>query len=140
MKRHLLRWRRSLTGMRSILRHIPVPHGDIPSQQADNLASVLKGGKRPILLYCRTGKRAIRTYCLAEASRTDGHSEPELSVIAKNAGFSIDDLHADDHAPYINPENEMTYKLLFQILLVVVGLVVGLLAAVVAKIVITGVC
>src|SRR5580658_4502029 len=74
---------------------IPVPHGEIPSSQVDKLASVLWVGKRPILLYCRTGKRAIRTYCLAEALRDEGHTEPELRMIAKKAGFSIDDLHDD---------------------------------------------
>ncbi len=75
--------------------YIPVPHGDIPPGQVDRLAAVLRDGKKPLLLYCRTGKRAIRTYCLAEASRTAGRSEPELSTIAKSAGFSIEDLHTE---------------------------------------------
>lgn len=75
--------------------YIPVPHGAIPSSQVDKLASVLMVGKRPMLLYCRTGKRAIRTYCLAEASRSGGHTETELRSIAKKSGFSIDDLHDD---------------------------------------------
>ena len=75
--------------------YIPVPHGEIPTSQVDKLASVLREEKRPMLLYCRTGKRAIRTFCLAEASRDEGHTEPELSIIAKKAGFSIDDLHND---------------------------------------------
>ncbi len=75
--------------------YIPVPHGAIPSSQVDKLASELERGKRPILLYCRTGKRAIRTFCLAEASRYRGHTEPELSAIATKSGFSIDDLHDD---------------------------------------------
>ena len=75
--------------------YIPVPHGDIPSIQVDKLASLLRVGKRPMLLYCRTGKRAIRTFCLAEASRYEGHTEPELTAIAKKTGFTIDDLHND---------------------------------------------
>ena len=75
--------------------YIPVPHGEIPSLQVDKLASLLREGKKPMLLYCRTGKRAIRTFCLAEASREEGHTEPELRIIAKKAGFSIDDLQDD---------------------------------------------
>ena len=73
--------------------YIPVPHGDIPSSDVDKLSSVLSNGKRPILLYCRTGKRAIRTFCLAEASRKEGHNEEELVRIARESGFSIDDIH-----------------------------------------------
>jgi len=75
--------------------YIPVPHGAIPAAAVERLSSVLRDGKRPILLYCRTGKRAIRTYCLAEASRTAGHNEQELVSIARESGFKIDDLHAE---------------------------------------------
>jgi uncharacterized protein (TIGR01244 family) len=75
--------------------YIPVPHGAIPGSAVDKLSSVLREGKRPILLYCRTGKRAIRTYCLAEASRKEGHDERELVSIAEESGFSIDDLHTE---------------------------------------------
>jgi len=75
--------------------YIPVPHGAIPASAVEKLSSVLNNAKRPILLYCRTGKRAIRTYCLAEASRKEGHTEEELISIAGKSGFSIDDLHAE---------------------------------------------
>ncbi|MCW3053231.1 MAG: hypothetical protein JWN14_2401, partial [Chthonomonadales bacterium] len=67
--------------------YIPVPHGAIPAAAVERLSSVLRDGKRPILLYCRTGKRAIRTYCLAEASRKEGHNEQELVSIARDSGF-----------------------------------------------------
>ena len=75
--------------------YIPIPHGDIPSSGVDKLSSVLTNGKRPILLYCRTGNRALRTFCLAEASRLAGHSEEELFSIAKKSGFSINDLQPE---------------------------------------------
>ncbi len=75
--------------------YIPVPHGDIPSSQVDKLASVLNSGKRPILLYCRTGKRALRTYCLAEATIKGGPDQQQIMTIAVKAGFGIDDLLGD---------------------------------------------
>jgi len=75
--------------------YIPIPHGEIPSAGVERLSSVLKKGKRPILLYCRTGKRALRTFCLAEAARKDGHSAKELDSIADMSGFDIKDLQPE---------------------------------------------
>jgi uncharacterized protein (TIGR01244 family) len=75
--------------------YIPIPHGDIPAAGVNRLSSVLTDGKRPILLYCRTGKRAVRTYCLAEASRIGGHNAEELESIADQTGFSIKDLQLE---------------------------------------------
>jgi uncharacterized protein (TIGR01244 family) len=78
-----------------VFEYIPIPHGEIPAKGVDRLSSVLTNGKRPILLYCRTGKRALRTFCLAEAARKDGHSAEELNSIADRSGFEIKDLQPE---------------------------------------------
>ena len=75
--------------------YIPIPHGEIPSFGVDRLSSVLTNGNRPILMYCRTGNRALRTFCLADATRKDGHSSAELKSIAKSAGFFVNDLQPE---------------------------------------------
>jgi uncharacterized protein (TIGR01244 family) len=75
--------------------YIPIPHGDIPPAGVDRLSLVLTNGKRPVLLYCRTGKRALRTFCLAEAARKGGHSAEELNSIADGSGFEIKDLQPE---------------------------------------------
>lgn len=72
--------------------YIPVPHGEIPADRIDKLSSVLENGKRPILLYCRTGKRALRTFCLAEAGRKKGHTLDEMKTMSEISGFDIEDL------------------------------------------------
>lgn len=78
-----------------VFEYIPIPHGEIPSAGVDRLSSVLANGERPILLYCRTGKRALRTFCLAEAARKNGHSAEELGSIAERSGFGITDLQRE---------------------------------------------
>ena len=75
--------------------YIPIPHGEIPAAGVDKLSSVLESGKRPILLYCRTGRRALRTFCLADASRKNGHTSDELKSIADKAGFDIKDIQPE---------------------------------------------
>jgi len=75
--------------------YVPIPHGDIPSAGVDRLSSILSNGKRPILLYCRTGSRALRTFCLADAARKDGHSADELHSIAEQLGFGIKDIQPE---------------------------------------------
>lgn len=75
--------------------YIPIPHGEIPNTGVDRLSSVLTNGKRPILLYCRTGNRALRTFCLADASRKNGHSAEELNSIADRTGVSIRDIQPE---------------------------------------------
>jgi uncharacterized protein (TIGR01244 family) len=76
-------------------KYIPIPHGAIPDSGVDRLSSVLSNAKRPILLYCRTGKRALRTFCLAEATRKDGRNAEELNSIADRTGFDIKDLQPE---------------------------------------------
>src|SRR3954467_7423422 len=52
--------------------YVPVPHGDIPDSAVDALAKAISESPKPILMYCRSGKRAARTWSLVEASRVGG--------------------------------------------------------------------
>lgn len=72
--------------------YVPVPHGTIPDSAVQALSHAIASSSKPILLYCRTGKRAVRTYCLAEASRPDGESLETILAAANTAGQSADDL------------------------------------------------
>ena len=70
----------------------PIPHGEIPEQGIIALTKSIKESKRPILMYCRTGKRAIRTFCLSEAGRSGGPNKDELLIMVKESGFDATDL------------------------------------------------
>ena len=72
--------------------YIPVPHGEIPTSAVDALANALKNQPKPVLLYCRSGKRAARTWSLVEASRPDGLYAESILAAVKNSGQSADDL------------------------------------------------
>jgi uncharacterized protein (TIGR01244 family) len=73
--------------------YIPVPHGDsIPEAAVQKLVGVLSSSHAPFLLYCRSGRRATRTWSLAEASRKGGLSAEAIYQAAKRGGVSIDDL------------------------------------------------
>ena len=72
--------------------YIPVPHGDIPSTAVTDLGQVLATSKRPLLLYCHSGRRAARTWALAEASRADGIGAAAIELAVREAGQSADDL------------------------------------------------
>lgn len=72
--------------------YVPVTHGDIPSQSVDALGQSLALIHRPVLLYCRSGKRAARTWALAEASRVDGLDAAAIKAAVQSAGQSADDL------------------------------------------------
>ncbi|MGC4043612.1 MAG: sulfur transferase domain-containing protein [Armatimonas sp.] len=75
--------------------YIPVPHGDkVPEASVEKLLGVLGSSHVPFLLYCRSGRRATRTWSLAEASRKGGVSAAEIYQAAKKSGISIDDLKA----------------------------------------------
>jgi uncharacterized protein (TIGR01244 family) len=75
-----------------VFRYVPVPHGDIPERVVDELAQALKDVPRPVLLYCRTGRRAARTWALVEARRPGGLPPAEIEQAVKNAGQDADDL------------------------------------------------
>ena len=72
--------------------YIPVPHGEIPDSAVNSLLKVLETDKKPVLLYCRTGRRAVRTFALAEASQRNGPSADAIAKMVKETGFSADDL------------------------------------------------
>lgn len=77
--------------------YVPVPHGDIPTNSVTALEQALTASPKPVLLYCRSGSRAARTWSLVEASRTNGFSAEAILKIVKAAGHNADDL-----APQIN--------------------------------------
>lgn len=72
--------------------YVPVQHGDIPGETVDALASSLRTLPKPVLLYCRSGRRAARTWALVEASRPGGLDATAIEAAIKSAGQSGDDL------------------------------------------------
>jgi uncharacterized protein (TIGR01244 family) len=73
--------------------YVPVPHGEMPDTVVDELTAALSAsGEGPILLYCRSGRRAARAWALAEASRTGGLSPEEIESAVRRVGQPIDDL------------------------------------------------
>lgn len=78
--------------------YVPVPHGDIPPATVARLGDLLAGSARPVLLYCHSGRRAARTWALAEASRQGGLEANAILAVVRAAGQSADDLAADVRA------------------------------------------
>ena len=72
--------------------YVPAPHGDIPETVVTDLGRALASAERPVLLYCRSGKRAARSWALAEASRKGGATAAEIASAVTAAGQSVDDL------------------------------------------------
>ena len=73
--------------------YVPVPHGDMPDSVADDLSAALSSaGDGPVLLYCRSGRRAARAWALAEASRPGGLSPREIEAALVGIGQPVDDL------------------------------------------------
>jgi uncharacterized protein (TIGR01244 family) len=75
--------------------YIPVPHESLPESDVQALSEVLSHDDRPAVLYCRTGRRAVRLFALVEASRVDGPSTDAILGMVRAAGFSADDLRDD---------------------------------------------
>jgi uncharacterized protein (TIGR01244 family) len=76
----------------------PVPHGVIPKEAVSKLQASLATQPKPILLYCRSGRRAARTWALAEASRPGGLDARSIEQLVQTAGQSVDDLEHDIQA------------------------------------------
>ncbi|HEU4670339.1 MAG TPA: sulfur transferase domain-containing protein [Dyella sp.] len=76
-------------------RYAPVPHGEIPAKVVEELGRALAGSPRPVLLYCHSGRRAARTWALAEASRAGGLGAAAIEAAVRGAGQSADDLDAE---------------------------------------------
>jgi uncharacterized protein (TIGR01244 family) len=72
--------------------YVPTPHGTIPDETVSELSRVLASAPRPVMLYCRSGKRAARVWALAEASRTGGPMADSIATIVKQAGQPVDDI------------------------------------------------
>lgn len=72
--------------------YVPVKPGNISEQSIDLLADALKDSSQPVLMYCRSGSRAARTWSLVEASRKEGMDVDSILAAVKNAGQSADDL------------------------------------------------
>jgi len=75
--------------------YVPVPHGAIPAGVVDALGRSLESSPQPVLLYCRSGKRAARTWALVEASRVGGLKESEIVAAVEAAGQPAGDLSAE---------------------------------------------
>ena len=75
--------------------YIPVPRERIPPATVNALRDVLASARKPVLLYCRTGRRAVRTFALTEASRPGGPDAEAIAEIVQFAGFSAEDLRPE---------------------------------------------
>lgn len=82
--------------------YVPVTPGSISDEAVNALATVLAKSDQPVLLYCRRGSRAARTWALAEASRTGGMNATEIAMTARSAGFPVDDIKASIEARIAN--------------------------------------
>lgn len=74
--------------------YIPVPHESLPDEAVSSLRTVLEERSRSMVLYCRTGRRAVRLFALASASLEDGPDCVEIQRMVKDAGFTAEDLTA----------------------------------------------
>lgn len=72
--------------------YVPVTPGGISDSAVDALQKALAAQPGPVLLYCRSGKRAARTWGLAEASRSGGADVEAILAAVKASGQSADDL------------------------------------------------
>jgi uncharacterized protein (TIGR01244 family) len=72
--------------------YVPVPHGEIPEEAVTRLRRVLDTPHGEVLLYCRSGKRAARTWALAEASRPNGISTAAIIAAVHESGQDAEDL------------------------------------------------
>jgi uncharacterized protein (TIGR01244 family) len=75
--------------------YIPVPHESIPAATVRELSDVLSSSQKPVVLYCRTGRRAVRTFALVEASRRGGPGADAIVAMVRDAGFSAEDLQPE---------------------------------------------
>ena len=72
--------------------YVPVPQGELPDAVADELGAALAQAEGPVLLYCRSGRRAVRAWAMAEAARQDGLRAHEILAAAAKAGHPASDL------------------------------------------------
>jgi uncharacterized protein (TIGR01244 family) len=72
--------------------YIPVPRDAIPAESVAELSTAIANSPKPILLYCRIGRRAVRTFGLVEASRVDGPDASTILAMVQSVGYSAEDL------------------------------------------------
>jgi len=72
--------------------YVPVQHGPIPDTSVQSLRKALERSPKPVLVYCRSGKRAARTLALVEASQPDGPDAATILAMVRSVGQSADDL------------------------------------------------
>ncbi len=72
--------------------YVPVPHGDIPDAVVDRLSAAMAARPGPVLLYCRSGRRAARSWSLLEASRPGGLGVDEILAAVAASGQDASDL------------------------------------------------
>lgn len=75
--------------------YIPVQHGEISDASVTALKNVLVKSEGPVLMYCRSGSRAARTWSLVEASRPEGLDAEAILAAVKTAGLKAEDLETD---------------------------------------------
>ena len=74
--------------------YVPVPHGDIPDAVIDQLSAAIAARPGPVLLYCRSGRRAARSWSLLEASRPGGLGVDQILAAVRGSGQDASDLRA----------------------------------------------
>jgi uncharacterized protein (TIGR01244 family) len=72
--------------------YVPVSPGAIPASAVAALGQAVADNAGKVLLYCRSGSRAARTWSLFEASRTGGADANAILAAVKASGQSADDL------------------------------------------------
>ena len=76
--------------------YIPVRPGSIPDEAVDKLGAELQAAapapQQRVLIYCRSGSRAARTWGLAEAARPGGGDAAAILAAIQAAGQSGGDL------------------------------------------------
>jgi len=70
----------------------PVPGKDVPQAAVDAVSRALAHPDEPVVIYCRSGHRATRTWALAEASREGGLEADAIESVAASAGQPVEDL------------------------------------------------
>jgi uncharacterized protein (TIGR01244 family) len=72
--------------------YVPVSPGAIPDTAVAALRQAIAGDSGKVLLYCRSGSRAARTWGLVEATRPGGMDADAIVAAVKASGQSADDL------------------------------------------------
>lgn len=72
--------------------YIPVRPGAISDEAVERLGAALAASPGKLMIYCRSGSRAARTWGLAEASRPGGRDASAILAAIRAAGQSGEDL------------------------------------------------